>query len=181
METERAIFGRRSVREYQTKEVPEDVISEILKAGAMAPSAMDAQPCRFIVITDRAKVKELSDKVKDRVGVFGLGVRIAERMKLKEDVIFYGAPLLILIVAEKGNWTTIDCALAAQNMMLRAYDLGLGSCFIGFATSLKNDRETLRSIGIKDSQELYCPLIFGYPKKWPSPEIRDAKIQKNIK
>jgi nitroreductase len=153
----------------------------MLKAGAMAPSAMDTQPCRFIVITDRARIRELSDRVKSRLGAIGLGARIAERMKLKEDVIFYGAPLLILIAAERADMRAIDCALAAQNMFLQAYDLGLGSCFIGFASwALRDDRETLRSVGINDSQDLFCPLIFGYPKEWPHGKDREAKIQKRI-
>ena len=178
METEKAILGRRSVRAYDDKAVPEDVIQQILKAGAMAPSAMDAQPCRFIIVTDSKKLKELSDHIKSKLGAFG--PRFAKRTKLKEDVVFYGAPLLVLIVAEKGTWTDIDCALAAQNMMLRAYDLGIGSCFIGFAKALKDNRDILRNLGIDDSQELYCSLIFGYPKKWPEPMVRDARIQKRI-
>jgi nitroreductase len=177
METEKSIYGRRSVRDYEDKAVPDDAVEQILKAGAMAPSAMDAQPCRFTVITDRKRIKELSDKVKAGLGALGSGARFVERMKLKEDVIFYGAPLLILISAEESKWTAIDCALAAQNMMLRAYDLGLGSCFIGFAASLQDDREALRSLGIKDSQKLYCPLIFGYPKKWPAQKSREPKVQ----
>jgi len=181
METEKAILGRRAVRDYENKPVPDDAVAEILKAGAMAPSAMDARPCRFIIITDGEKIRELSAKVKDRAGMLGFGARLAERLKVHEDVIFYGAPLLILIVAERGKWTDIDCGLAAQNMMLRAYDLGLGSCFIGYATLLKDDRETLRGLGVKDSQELYCPLIFGYPKKWPAPKVRDPQVQKTIK
>jgi nitroreductase len=181
METEKAILGRRAIRDYEDKPVSDAVIQKILKAGAMAPSAMDSQPCRFIIITDKKKIREFSDKVKDKVGILGFGARLAERMKIKEDVIFYGAPLLILIVAEKGSeWTKIDCALAAQNMMLRAYDLGLGSCFIGFATFVKDDKELLKGLGIKDSQEIICPLIFGYPKSWPKQKDRDAKIQKVV-
>jgi len=178
METGKAILGRRSVRDYQDKPVPEEVVQKILKAGAMAPSAMGVHPCRFIVITDRKRIKELSGKVKDKAGILGFGARLAELAKIKEDVMFYGAPLLILIVAEKSDWAPTDCALAAQNMMLQAYDLGLGSCFIGFATMLKDDKETLRSLGIKDNQMLYCPLIFGYPKGWPKPKDQEPIVQK---
>jgi nitroreductase len=181
METEKAILGRRSVRSYLDKPVPEEVINQLLKAGAMAPSAMDAQPCRYVVISEKAKIRELSDKVKARLGGLGAGMRFAEMMKVKEDVIFYGAPLVIFIIAEKGDWSAIDCSLAAQNMMLRAYDLGMGSCFIGFARMLKDDKETLSSLGVKDSQEIFCPLIFGYPKVWPHEKNREAKIQKAIK
>ena len=177
MELEKAINGRRSVREYQDKEVPESSVKELLSAGAMAPSAMNKQPCHFIVISSQKKMGELSEKVKS---ILGMEERLAQRMKSKEDVIFYSAPLLIAIVAEKNDWAAADTSLAAQNMMLRAYDLGLGSCFIGFANSLNRDRETLRSLGMEDSQEIFCPLIFGYPKAWPAPKIREAKIQKRI-
>ena len=177
METRKAIFGRRAVREYEEKQVPEKIIKELLEAGAMAPSAMDAKPCRFLVITDRETIRRLSDKAKDALGALGVAGRFAERLKLKEDVIFYGAPLLILIFAEKGDRET-DCALAAQNMMLMAYDLGLGSCYIGLAGALRKDRRLLSELGARESQELYGQLIFGYPKKWPEPKTRKAELIK---
>ena len=107
MELEKTINGRRSVRDYLDNEIPEELVGDILKAGAMAPSARDMQPCRFIVIRDRRLIKELSDKVKDKAKAMGAG----GRMELEEDVIFYGAPLLILVVAEKGKWAETDCAL----------------------------------------------------------------------
>ncbi|MFH0737565.1 MAG: nitroreductase family protein [Candidatus Micrarchaeota archaeon] len=178
MEVEKAILGRRSVRSYLDKPVPEDIIKKLLKAGAMAPSAMDRQPCRFIVISDTKLIKSLSDKVKEKAGTLGVAARFAERMKLKEDVIFHGAPLLVLVVAEEDKWGDIDSALAAQNMMLRAYDLGLGSCFIGFATMLADELALMRSLGLKDGQRLVCPLIFGFPKGWPEPKSREARVQK---
>lgn len=180
METEKAINGRRSVREYQDKPIPQNITDKLLKAGAMAPSAMDSQQCRFIVITDKAKIRELSDKVKEKAGALGIGASMLEKLRVKEDVIFYNAPLLVLLAAEKNDWAPIDCSLAAQNMMLMGYDMGLGSCFIGFATMLTGDMEVMRSLGIKDSQKIYCPLVFGYPKEWPHPKSREAKIQKKI-
>jgi nitroreductase len=180
MEVSRAISGRRAVRDYLDKQVPEEVIAKILKAGAMAPSAMDRQPCRYIVITGKEKRTELSEKVKSKMGDMLKSPRIAERLKVRQDIIFYDAPLVIFIVAEKGDYTIVDCSLAAQNMMLQAYDLGLGSCYIGFAGMLRSDRELLRSLGVEDGQELYAQLIFGYPKEWPAPKDREPKIQKRI-
>ncbi len=181
METRKAIFGRRAVREYEAKPVPERIIKEILDAGAMAPSAMDVRPCRFAIITDREEIKRLSDKAKDGLGALGVGARLAELAKLREDTIFYGAPLLILIFAERGRFKETDCALAAQNMMLMAYDIGLGSCYIGLAASLGKDRELMRGMGAEDNQDLYCTLIFGYPKKWPEPKTRMPELLKAAK
>lgn len=181
MELEKAIMGRRSVRDYETKPIPQEILAKILKAGAMAPSARDAQPCKFIIIENRQKMLEIAEKVKRKLTSLGMGSWLAERAKIKPDVIFHGAPLLILIVAEKGDRAETDCGLAAQNMMLRAYDLGLGSCFIGLMRTINDERETMKELGLKDSQELYCPLIFGYPKKWPEPKDRVENIQKRIR
>lgn len=181
MELEVCINNRRSIRTYEDKPVPEELIEKLLKAGAMAPSAMNLQPARYIVITNKEAIRGFSDKVKEKAGILGFGARLAERAKIKEDVIFYGAPLLILIVSKKGEWENTDCALAAQNMMLCAHDLGLGSCFIGFANLAKDDREALRKLGVEDSQELQCALIFGYPDETPHEKKREAKVQNRIK
>ncbi len=178
MEVEKAILGRRSVREYLQKPVPKEALDAILKAGAMAPSAMDEQPCRFIVVDERKRIAEIARMVEKKAGLIGIGARLAERAKVVEDAIFYGAPLLILIAANESEWAEIDCALAAENMMIRAYDLGLGSCFIGFTLLLRDDRQALRAVGLKEKQMLYCALIFGYPKRWPAQKRREAKTQK---
>jgi nitroreductase len=176
METEKSIAGRRSVRSYLDKPVPQETVEKILKAGAMAPSAMDKQPCRFIVISDKGKIKALSDRVKEKIASSGL---LGGRMRTDADIIFHGAPLLIFVVAEKNEWAAIDCSLAAQNMMLQGYDLGLGSCYIGFARIFL-DHGALSEIGVTESQELYCPLIFGYPREWPKPKDRVANVQKRF-
>lgn len=178
MEVEECILSRRSVRSYQGKPVPEEDTQKILKAGAMAPSSRNRQPVRFIVITNKEKIKELSKKVKEKLCL--LGDKYSERGKSEEDVIFYGAPLLILLVGDREQRTGGDCELAAENMMLQARELGLGSCYIGLMNKIGDDRETLESLGIEEGQELYCPLIFGYPTQWPPPKTRDAIVQKRI-
>jgi len=181
METEKAILGRRSVRNYEDKPIPEEFIQKILKAGAMAPSAMNRQSCRFIVIENNEKIREISNKIKKKGIAMGYKDHIEKREKVAGDDIFYGATLLVLLVAEKGDWTVVDCTLAAENMMVQAYDLGLGSCFIGFMNLLKDDKETLNDLGVEENQEIYCPLVFGYPKEWPEQKEKSPKIQKRIK
>ena len=181
MELKKCIMGRRSIRDFESRKVPEAKIKEILKAGAMAPSARDAQPCRYIVIESREKMLKAAEKVKKKMGLLGLGARLAEKAKIKKDVIFYEAPLLIIVVAEKGAWTEADCNLAAHNMMLRAYDLGIGSCYIGLMNLISKEKKMMRELGVKDSQEIYCPIVFGYPKKWPKQRNREAKVQERIK
>ena len=178
MELEECITHRRSVRSYQDKPVPEEDIQKLLKAGAMAPSSQNRQPVRFIVITNKEKIQELSVKVKQALS--SLGGKYGERANTEEDTIFYGAPLLILLVGDREKRTSGDCELAAENMLLQAYNLGLGSCYIGLMNKIGEDRETMKSVGLEESQKLYCPLIFGYPTQWPTVKTREPIVQKRI-
>lgn len=178
MEVEECILSRRSVRSYQDKPVPEEDIQKLLEAGAMAPSSRNRQPVRFIIITNKKTISGLSEKVKK--ALFSLGGKYAEKAETKEDSIFYGAPLLILLVGDRERRTAGDCDLAAENMMLQARALGLGSCYIGLMNKIGDDRETLASLGVEEAQELYCPLIFGYPSQWPPQKTREAIVQKRI-
>ncbi len=180
MDFDKCLFGRRSVRKYKETPVSDEHVEKILTAGAAAPSAHNSQPCRFIVITNKNKITEISNKIKASLHI--LGEKYAERSKLEEDVVFYGAPLLILIVAEEEtNWTQVDCALSAENMMLEGYNLGLGSCYIGFMNLLDADEEYLATLGITKNQKLYSPIIFGYPEEWPPVKHKKPKIQKRIR
>lgn len=117
MELFKAIHTRRSVRKYQEKDVPNDLI-EILLAGAMmAPSTADARPWHFIVIKD----PQIKNQIKDVHPYVGM---IAE------------APLGILVCADlnkerfKGFWPQ-DCAAAMQNLLLGAHASGLGAVWTG--------------------------------------------------
>ena len=61
-----------------------------------------------------------------------------------------------------------------------AHDMGLGSCFSGFTKMIKKDSPVLKGL-IKESQTVYCPIIFGYPKSVPKPKVREAKVQTWLK
>jgi len=175
------IRARRSIRKYTGKPVTKEVIGQLLSAAVMSPSAMDREPWRFVVITDKAKIKELSDAVKRLTPLQGLAQKFVERMTSREDLIFYSAPLLILIVAQKDyKWAHLDCGILAQTMFLAAKSFGLGSCFIGFARALNNDHELLRSLGVPEGDEIVAPLIFGYQaeeKKAPERKFEDKVLK----
>jgi nitroreductase len=185
MELDVCISKRRSIRKYEDKAVPKDVIDKLLLAGVSAPSGMNAQPWRFVVIENRDTIKKLSQRTKDMLLKGNWPENFKESFKLEKDVIFYGAPLLILMcVPKKEDWRTVnllDCGLAAQNMFLEAYQLGLGSCFIGFACFLNQNPELLTDVGIPKDHELVAPLIFGYPAESPAPKLQEPKILNWIK
>jgi len=170
------------VRDYLEKPVEKEKIDKILACAAMSPSARNTQQWRFTVIESREKISELSREAKKQLGLLGRALELGERLTSREDTIFYKAPLLIVVSARKGDkWAHIDCGIAAQTMMLAAYDMGLGSCYIGLAKSLGNDKNVQKELGIPDDYEIIAPLIFGYPKKWPDQKDRKPQVLKWIK
>ncbi len=142
---------------------------------------MNGQPWKFIVVQDRDAINKLSDETKAIVATQDWAADYKGMMTSDKDVIFYGAPLLVLVCIEKNNpmfrdVNLLDCGLLAQNMFLKAYGMGLGSCFIGFASLLNMKPETLAEVGVPENHELVAPLIFGKPAEEPAPKPRETKV-----
>jgi len=166
MELDVCIKGRRSVRCYTKEPVSKEQIEAILEAGTWAPTGMAREPWRFIVIEDEKLINYVSDETK--VVVQQMMPPLAERFKTKEDIICYNATVLILICGEKDpQWSSLnllDCVLATQNMFLKAYSFGLGTCYMGFVSYLNSKPDILRKIGVPENYELMVPFILGHPK-----------------
>lgn len=184
--------SRRSVRSYKPDLLTDQQIKAILEAGMMAPSAHNHQPWNFIVITNRDVINRLSMFVqgylnervssKDAVAYFGSEERVdrvKKRLEIKEDTVFYGAPCVVLIVAEKKDieYAPTDCGMAAENMCLYAWEQGIASCMIGYARHVS--REELLRAGMRESQELMFGMVFGYSDQMDGEVNRDFnKVQK---
>ena len=169
MEILDAIRRRRAVRDYKPDPVPPPALQQLISAANWAPSAMNEQPWHYTVVTDRALMGEISRQAKSAMLTqLDSMPRSGHFRDLLNDAhynIFYNAPLLIAISAPADRqWCVEDCAMAAQNMMLAALDLGLGSCWIGFAQTWLNTAEGLRALGLPSSQRVVAPIILGYPK-----------------
>jgi nitroreductase len=166
MELDVCIKGRRSVRCYTKEPVLKEQIEAILEAGVWAPTAMAREPWRFIIVEDEKLINYVSDETK--LAVQQMRPPLAERYKTKEDIICYNAPVLILVCAEKDpQWNTlnlVDTALATQNMFLKAYELGLGTCYMGFVSLLNSKPDILRKIGVPENYDLMVPFILGHPE-----------------
>ncbi len=166
-----AIYSRRSVRNFSDKEVPDGIIKEIIRAGTYAPTAMNQQPWRFVVVKNKKLIEEYDERAKKLfVEAFkdttipAMAAYVRNMLK-PEYHLFYGAPVLILVFAVPEVVNDHDCALAAENMMLAAHSLGIGSCWIGLALHLGRDEEFLKEAGVPEGHKLVAPLIFGYPAK----------------
>lgn len=166
------ILARRSFRDFLPESVNDQVIRDLIKAGTYAPSAMNKQPWRFVVIRNRELMRKLSDKARELWMVKDTSAANPEIIKLANMVsrpgfdIFYGAPLLIMIFANPDAFSPqIDCALAAENMMLAARSLGIGSCWIGLASPLGQVPAVMSELGVPAECKLVGSLIFGYPAR----------------
>lgn len=164
-----AIENRRSVRSYTAQKVDKATIDQLIAAAIQAPSASNAQPWSFAVIQDAALLKDYSDRTKKML----LAAMTADSPHAKyrsmlanpDFNIFYTAGTLLMIYAKpRGLHSYGDCCLAAQNTMLTAHSLGLGTCWIGFARTLLDLPETKRELGVPEDYTIVAPIIVGYPQ-----------------
>ena len=159
-----AINKRRSVRAYDTKAIPRDTLNTILSAGNEAPSAMNSQPWRFVVVEDKAAKKKL------------LGAALPQAKKITEtmkdidperyeaikkrytelpDPVYYSAPTIVFVIGN-GLYAEHSCPMACENMMLAAQSLGLGSCWVGFGAMVTEDPEVRRPSGMNARHRGRC-------------------------
>lgn len=172
MELREAINNRRSIRSYTDVKVSKKMIDELFQAAVQAPSAMNAQPWAYAVIQDEILLKEYSTKAKqyllasmDKTPIFN---KYKSWFENPDFNIFYNARSLVIILAKaEGFHTAMDCCLAAQNLMLTAHSLGLGTCWIGFARNFLNLPEIQNELGIPSGYEVVAPIIVGYPQVNP--------------
>lgn len=165
--TIRTIHARRAVRKYKNKPVDPSLIEKIIEAGCMAPSAMNRQPWKFHVVTDAGMISDLSKGI---MKVAASYFPLAHGMKpsAKEDRIFHKAPVVIFLTApKKDEWANIDIGACAENMMLAACSLGLGSCAIGFAKLVSKTR-SYPTLKIPASDEVKLAVVLGYGDESPA-------------
>jgi nitroreductase len=143
---------------------------------------MDSQSWAFGVIQGRERLQELGKRAQvallaefDRQGVTG---DFRDRVSGEDFAPFYGAPALVVIYATGGDqFGNVNCTLAAQNLMLAAPALGLGTCWIGLAGPLFSDPDFRRELGVPEDCEAIAPIIVGYPaEETPAKEKNPPKV-----
>ena len=165
------IKERRSIRNFEEKKIDKEELKEIIQAGKYAPSATNDQPWKFIVITKKEMIQDLSNQIREELKKL-LKWRFIKKIKIKQlrnidilNMIFFNAPALVLILTQDKLFYDESCACCAQNMMLAANSIGIGSCWIGFASVLGLNKKILENIGIPDNHHISAAIIFGYPKE----------------
>jgi nitroreductase len=154
MEILEAIFTRRSVRKYQDRPVEPEKLEVLLKAAMYAPSALNEQPWRFVVITERPLFDQIM-KVYQFAGM------------LKS------APVAILVCGDlslekaPGNWV-LDCAAATQNMLLAAHAVGLGAVWSGIYPEKERISALAEMLHLTGELVPFALVGVGYPEGKPS-------------
>lgn len=164
-----AIYKRRAVRNYKSQNVDEKTIHSLLAAAVQAPTAMHEEPWSFVVIQDKTLLNQLSDSIKGLI--YNEARNNPKSMKSLLTIIeqpdfhaFYNANTLVVIYSKfAGPFVQADCWLAAENLMLTACALGLGSCVIGLAVSALNSPEWKSKLNISSDFNAIAPIIIGFP------------------
>ena len=157
---------RRSIRRFKSDMLPKDVIEKIVEAGTFAASGMNLQTPVIVAVTN----KEIRDKMSQAN---------AKVMGSDNDP-FYGAPVVLVVLAEKKGTYVYDGSLVMGNLMLAAHELGIGSCWIHRAKEVFEQEEWkqwLKSLGLNGEYEGIGNCVLGcvdgeYPGVLPRKENR---------
>jgi nitroreductase len=143
------IASRREVRSYAKRPVEDEVLGRVLDAGRLAGSSRNGQPWRFVLVTSRELLDQLADRVYARGNLLG-------------------AAAAILVAVEKGGKAEFDAGRAAQNMMLAAWNEGVGSCPNG----MPDPAAVADLLGVDDPERPLVLISLGYPARPIDPESR---------
>lgn len=151
-----AILTRRSIRKFQDKPIPQNVLNMILQAGYYAPSGHNMQTWRFTVIVDKEKIARLKDT--------------AQIAAHKKGVNFYGFenPVCLILISndERNLLGCQDASCAAENIFLAAHSYGIGSVWLNPLMTLRNEEPVkglLDEFGIPANHKIWCMAALGYP------------------
>jgi len=153
-----AIKTRRSVRKYKPEPVPDEHLKQILDAARLAPSAGNRQPWRFVVVRDPKLRRKLGVIARNQTWVGDAGVIIAAlAMDPKNPEVYE-------------RWAERDVMTAVEHMVLTAWELGYGTCWIG--AFYENQVKELLEIPGEMRVIVFLPI--GVPDQKPEPRGRKA-------
>lgn len=165
------IMTRRSIRDYKTEPVDREVMAKVLECGIYAPSAMNSQGWAVRVVDAPDFIEGVTN------------IAVAQRPEIKEQEgfrnIFRNAPTVAFIAIPEESYSgEFDSGLLAENMMLSAWSMGVGSCCLGSVVPVMNSEEAkpyLERLNLPEGYKLMVAIAFGYPaQETPEAPARDA-------
>lgn len=150
MEVKAAILARRSIRKYEKREIPEDVLEQLLEVAREAPSSDNKQRWHIIVVMD--------EELKDRL------VPVCGNQKFIGEC----SAFLVGVLEPSADYSVIDVTIALDHLSLRAVELGLGTCWIG-----DFEPERVKGVlGVPGDREIPVCMTLGYPSAVPGAKTR---------
>ena len=190
MELIDVIKARRSIRKFRDEPVSDEIIDELLEAGRLAPSGSNLQPWRFVIVKSDETKKKLEEVTPYRFAVRApvlfvccadltvLDTRVKRVTELIETGAFTDVEMVDPDSGEYGKslsesisvkgYLSLNVAIAVEHIVLRATDLGLGSCWIGRF----NHEEIKKILGLGDDIQVVLLLPIGYPAQEPTQRPR---------
>ncbi len=166
LEAIEAIMGRRSIRKYTDKKIPDETITKLLKAAMNAPSAHNKQPWHFIVVDDKATMMKMTE--------------YHQYSKMLE-----GASHAIIVLGDNSIQTTDfwihDCSAATENTLVAAHALGLGGVWLGVHPNPVLIEGTKKLFKVPDNVTPLGIISLGYPEEQKSPRenYNPERVHKN--
>lgn len=164
------IQERFSVRKYADKPIEKEKLNLILEAARLAPSASNSQPWHFYIVENKEKIKALSRKMP-------IGTKIISNSFIAQAptvLVATSGPIGLLeniasYIVNK-RWYYMDVAIALEHMVLTAWEIGIGSCWIGWF----DEKKVKKILDIPEKEEVIAMLTLGYPRdgKLPFPKKR---------
>ena len=166
--TLKQLLNRRTIRKYEDRRLPRELITTLLQSAMNAPSACNQQCWHFIVIEDREKLNELSE--------IHSGYHTMKN-----------APLVVLVCSEPGKaklecFLDQDCAAATENILIAAEALGLGALWMGVNQTTPGDSVIIRKVlNIPEDIKPFSFVALGYPTEQVQPQNKydESKIYYN--
>ncbi len=160
---------RRSVRYFDPKPIDKKTIETLIDAAVWAPTGANSQPWRFVVVQSEAFRGKLAELALPRYKKWLSNMPDSFKEMRKEydvkikDPAYYSAPVIVFVIGS-GMSCSLDCPMACQNIMLAARSLGIGSCWVFIGQFPLDDKEVRQALELKEGEDVYGPIILGYPK-----------------
>ena len=163
------IMARRSIRKYKDQLVPREVMTQILDCGINAPNGQNKQSWEIRVVDNPELLAEMSK-------VMG---EAHPQIPMAKDC-FRGAPVMVFIARDLSyDFSAYDCDLMAENMLLSACSMGVGSICLGSPVRFLTDNDLCKplvdKLGFSEGYELSLCVGFGYADEAPDAKPRDKQ------
>jgi nitroreductase len=173
------ILARRSVRQFTEKQISDEILNTILNCGINAPSAMNKQPWAIRVVQNSKILYAINQEFIN----WAKGKQLqgsASHASEPNFSVFHHSPTLVVVAADVENhYSKGDCGMFAQNVMLAAESLGIGTCVIGNITAAIEHSEHLKkALQIPENYEVMFGIAVGYKAESPDVKLKNKdKVQ----